>query len=452
MIAPETESVPEVQPLPSRKSQELFAETRKVIPSGASSLIRVAGHNPTPLFMRKGKGSRIWDMDGNEFIDLLMAYGVLINGHAHPRIMEAIRNQLEDGTIFGTPTELELKVAKKTREMVPGSDLALFCNSGTEATMHAIRMARAVTGKDRIVKFEGAYHGHHDYVMFSVEPSEPGLEIKPYSVPYDPGIPDEISRTVIVAPWNNPQTLEKILKRYRNDVAAIITEPILTNCGVILPQQDYLKQLKEIAEKYEALLIFDEVVTGFRVAPGGAQQHYGVTADLSTFGKALGGGVPIAAITGKREILELVAPGKMLFGGTYNANSLSLAGALANLEILSEDGGAVYRKINEVGSRLMKGLAEEAQSANVEVLVQGLPAVFQVFFTHQQEIRNYREALNTYDERFEEFHQGMLKRGVYIHPDPFERQCPSTAHTMEDVDKITQVSRETFREVRDKFE
>ena len=437
---------------PYKKSAELFAEARKVIPSGASSLIRVAGYEPNPLFIQKAKGSRIWDVDGNEFVDLLMAYGVLINGHANPRIMGALRNQLEEGTIFGTPTELELKAAKKTREMVPGSDMVLFCNSGTEATMHAIRMARAITGKDRIVKFEGAYHGNHDYVMFSVEPSEPGLEIKPYNVPYDPGIPDEISRTVIVAPWNNPQTLERIMKRYRNDIAAIITEPILTNCGVIMPQPDYLKQLKEIAERYEALLIFDEVVTGFRIARGGAQEYFGVAADLCTFGKALGGGVPIAAITGKREILELVAPGKMLFGGTYNANSLSLAGMLANLEILSENDGAAYQKLNSVGTALIKGLQEEARSANVEVLVQGLGSVFQIFFTHSQEIRTYREALNTYDERFQAFHQGMLKRGIYLHPDPFERQCPSTVHTMGDVEKILQVASETFREVRDKFE
>ena len=435
----------------NKKSAELFADARKVIPSGASSLIRVAGHEPNPRFMLKAKGSHIWDVDGNEFIDLLMSYGVLINGHAHPRIVEAIRNQLEDGTIFGTPTELELKTAKKFREMVP-SDMVLFCNTGTEATMHAIRMARAVTGKDRIVKFEGAYHGQHDYVMFGVEPSETGLEIKPYSVPYDPGIPDEISRTVVLAPWNNPQVLERIMKRYRNDIAAIITEPIMTNCGVILPHPDYLHQLREIADRYEALLIFDEVVTGFRVSMGGAQEYFGVQADLCTYGKALGGGVPIAAIAGKREVLEMVSPGKMVFGGTYNANSLSLAGAYANLQILSENGGAVYGNLHGLGTKLMKGLEEEAANAKVEVLVQGVGSVYQIFFTYLHEIQNYREALNTNDERFQTFQQGMLNRGVYIHPDPFERQCISTAHTQADIDKIVQAARESFVEVREQFE
>jgi glutamate-1-semialdehyde 2,1-aminomutase len=439
--------------LPSyKRSAELFAEARKVIPSGCSSLIRVAGHEPHPLFIQKAKGSHMWDVDGNEFIDLLMSYGVLINGHAHPRIVEALKKQLEDGTIFGTPTELELKTAKKFREMVPTADMVLFCNSGTEATMHAIRMARAVTGKDRIVKFEGAYHGQHDYVMFGVEPSETGLEIKPYSVPYDPGIPDEISRTVVLAPWNNPQVLERIMKRYRNDIAAIITEPVMTNCGVILPHPDYLHQLKEIAERYEALLIFDEVVTGFRVSMGGAQEYFGVTPDLATYGKALGGGVPIAGISGKREILEMVSPGKMVFGGTYNANSLSLAGAYANLEVLSENGGAVYGNLHRISNKLMKGLEEEAQNAKVEVLVQGIGGVFQVFFTYLHEIQNYREALNTNDERFQTFQQAMLHRGVYIHPDPFERQVLSTVHTDEDVEKVLQAARESFIEVREKFE
>jgi glutamate-1-semialdehyde 2,1-aminomutase len=438
--------------LNTAKSAELYNEAIKIIPCGASSLIRVAGFEKNPLFVQKAKGSRMWDVDGNEFIDLLMAFGVLINGHCHPRIVDAMKKQLDECSITGTPTELELKTAKKVREMVPNAEMALFCNSGTEATLHSIRMARAVTGKDRIVKFEGAYHGQHDYVMFSVEPSETGLEIKPYSVPYDPGIPEEISRTVVIAPWNNPQTLEKIVKRYRNDIAAIITEPILTNCGVIMPQPDYLKQLKEIAERYEALLIFDEVVTGFRIAKGGAQEYFGVNADLAVFGKALGGGVPIAGITGRRDILELVAPGKILFGGTYNANSLTLSGALANLEILSENDGAIYQHLNDIGSKLMKGLTEQARDANIDLLVQGVGSVFQAFFTHLREIRNYREALLTNDEKFEAFNRAMLKDGVFIHPDPFERQCISTAHSKEDIDEIITAAGHVLKEVRDRFE
>lgn len=439
-------------PLNTQKSGELFTEAKKVIPSGSSSLIRIAGFPTYPVYMDKAKGSRMWDVDGNEYVDLLMAFGVLINGHCNERIQEAMKAQIDKLIISGTPSSLELAMAKKVRDMVPNADMSIFCNSGTEATMHAIRLARAATGKDRIVKFEGAYHGQHDYVMFNVEPSETGLEIRPYVVPYDPGIPDEISHTVCVAPWNNPQMLERIIKRYRNDIAAIITEPILANSGVIMPQPDYLRQLKEIAERYEALLIFDEVVTGFRVAKGGAQEYFGVNADLAVFGKALGGGVPVAGISGKREIMELIAPGKILFGGTYNANSLTMAGALANLEILSENNGAVYPRLLGLGEKLMQGLREEAQSAGVDVLVQGVGSVFQIFFTHLKEIRTYREALLTNDDRFSIFQAGLMKRGVYLHPDPFERIAISTAHTQEDVDRILSVAADAFREVRDSYE
>ena len=368
----------------SKRSAELFAEARKVIPSGSSSLIRVAGHDPYPLFMQKAKGSHIWDVDGNEFIDLLMSYGVLINGHAHPRIMEALRKQLEDGTIFGTPTELELKTAKKFREMVP-SDMVLFCNSGTEATMHAIRMARAVTGKDRIVKFEGAYHGQHDYVMFGVEPSETGLEIKPYSVPYDPGIPDEISRTVVLAPWNNAQVLERIMKRYRNDIAAIITEPIMANCGVILPHPDYLHQLREIADRYEALLIFDEVVNGFRVAPGGAQEAYGIRPDLTTLAKILAGGLPGGAVTGRKDILDLldfqVTKGagkeKIAHPGTFNANPLSASAGIAALRIVRESDAC--ERANRFGEDLRRRLNEVFEEERVPWAAYGTFSSFELF-------------------------------------------------------------------------
>lgn len=430
------------------RSYELYSQAKALIPSGVSSLKRIAGFEAHPLYMKKARGSHIEDVDGNEFLDLLMGYGALINGHANPRIVEAIKSQAELMTLAGTPTELEIDVAKRVHSMTPSSDMVLFCNSGTEATMHAIRIARAVTGKDRIVKFEGAYHGQHDYVLFSVEPIETGLEVSPFRIPYQPGIPDEIARTVIVAPWNNPQVLEKILKRYRNDIAAIIAEPIMGNSGVIMPEPDYLKQLKELAQKYEALLIFDEVLTGFRVSRGGAQEYFGVTADLVTYAKALGGGVPIAAVAGRRDVMEMVGPGKIGFGGTYNGNPLSLAGALANLELLSASEGAAYNKLRTLGERLMKGLSEEASAAGVDACVQGVGPLFQIFFTSLPRVRNYREALTADDDAYALFHQGLLKRGVYMHPDPFERITLSTAHTEEDVERVLVAASETFREIK----
>jgi glutamate-1-semialdehyde 2,1-aminomutase len=451
MISGEYKSMPTQKPVAdTSKSSELFTEAKKVIPSGVSSLQRVAGFSNYPIYMESGVGSKIRDVNGNEYVDLLMGFGSLINGHSHPRIVDALKKQVEMMTLCGTPTELEIKVARKVNSMVPNADMTLFCNSGTEATMHAVRIARAVTGKDRIVKFEGGYHGQHDYVLFSVEPSETGLEISPFRVPYQPGIPEEIARTVVVAPWNNPQILEKILKRYRNDIAAIITEPIMANCGVIMPEPDYLKQLKELAEKYEALLIFDEVLTGFRIAKGGAQEYFKVNADMTVFGKALGGGVPIAAVSGKREILEMVAPGKIGFGGTYNANPLSLAGSLANLEILSENNAEAYSVLHSVGSTLIRGLAEQAHDAGVELLVQGVGPLFQLFFTHLEKIRNYREAWLADDESFHIFHEEMLKRRVYLHPDPFERIPISTAHNKQDVEYIVEAAGEAFREVQRK--
>lgn len=431
-------------------SLRLYLEAKKIIPSGVSSLKRIAGFESHPIYMRRGEGSKIEDVDGNVYIDLLMGYGALINGHRNPRIVEALRNQLEYMTLCGTPTELEIEVAKKINRMVPNAEMVLFTNTGTEATMHAIRIARAVTGKDRIVKFEGAYHGQHDYVLFSVEPMETGLEVSPFRIPHQPGIPEEIARTVVIAPWNNPHILERILKRYRNDVAAIIAEPIMGNSGVIMPEGDYLKQLKELAQKYEALLIFDEVLTGFRVAKGGAQEYFGVYADIVTYAKALGGGVPIAAIAGRRDIMEMVGPGRIGFGGTYNANPLSLAGAAANLELLSEGEYAAYAKLHSVGGKLMEGLAEEAEAAGVKVCVQGVGPLFQIFFTDLPKVRNYREALTADDEAYAVFHQSMLRQGVYIHPDPFERITISTAHTEEDVERILQAAAKAFREVREK--
>jgi glutamate-1-semialdehyde 2,1-aminomutase len=434
--------------LNTANSLRLYLEAKKLIPSGVSSLKRIAGFESHPIYMKRGQGSKIEDVDGNVYLDLLMGYGALINGHRNPKIIDALKAQLENMTLCGAPTEIEINVAKKIRDMVPSADMVLFCNTGTEATMHAIRIARAVTGKDRIVKFEGAYHGQHDYVLFSVEPMEMGLEVSPLRIPYQPGIPEEIARTVVVSPWNNPQVLDKILKRYRNDVAAIIAEPIMGNSGVIMPEGDYLKQLKELAQKYEALLIFDEVLTGFRVAKGGAQEYFGVTADLVTYAKALGGGVPIAAVAGRRDIMEMVGPGRIGFGGTYNANPLSLAGAAANLEVLSQNEYGAYSQLHYIGGKLMKGLAEEAAAAGVNVSVQGVGPLFQIFFTDLPRIRNYREALTADDDSYAAFHQAMLEQGVYMHPDPFERITISTAHTTQDVDQVLAAASHAFRRVK----
>ncbi len=429
------------------KSRELYQEATKLLPSGVSSLQRLSGFADHPIYMKKGWGSRIVDVDGNQYIDLLMGFGTLINGHSHPRIVQAISAQAQELSVCGAPAELEVEVARKVTSIAPAAQMVAFCNSGTEATMNALRIARAVTGKSKILKFEGAYHGQHDYVLFSVEPIQPGLEISPFKSPYQPGIPDEVERTVVVAPWNDTTILEKIMRRNRDSIAAIITEPIMANSGVIMPEPGFLQGLRELADKHEALLIFDEVLTGFRIAPGGASQYFGVTPDMVTFGKALGGGVPIAAVGGKREIMEMIAPGKIGFGGTYNANPLSLAGAKANLQLLEEDGGAALSRIRATGELIMKGLEELADDAGLDVLVQGVGSLFQIFFTNQEKIRNYREAARSDPHSFQVFQQSLLQNGVYLHPDHMERWTISSAHSPEDAELVLGAAADGFRKV-----
>ncbi len=296
-----------------KKSAKLFEEGKKYIPNSTSSLIRVASYDPCPPFIARGKGSRIWDEDGNEYLDFNLAYGCLINGHAHPEMVKALCAQAEKGFHFASPTELEIDVAKAFVKLVPSAERVAFCSNGSDATMNAIRIARAVTGKDGILKFEGHYHGQHDYALISAEapPIVAGLDEYPRPLPNSAGIPPGVTDYVMVAPYNSVTALERMVKRYRDRLAAVIMEPIMANAGIIAPTQDYLKRVREITRENDLLLIFDEVFTGFRVAPGGAQQMYKVEPDISCWAKALGGGVPISAVSGKAEFMDLIAPGRI---------------------------------------------------------------------------------------------------------------------------------------------
>jgi glutamate-1-semialdehyde 2,1-aminomutase len=356
--------------------------------------------------------------------------------------------------MFGTPNELELKLAKKFNEMVGSHHMVVFANSGSEATSNAIRIARAATGKDMILKFEGHYHGQHDYAMISVESPPPvsGLEDNPRPLPYSAGIPSLVLDTVIVAPWNNPHALERIMKRHRNEVAAIIMEPIMANSTVIPPSNNYLSAAKEIAGSNDALLIFDEVITGFRVSPSGAQGLYGVTPDLATWGKALGGGVPIAAISGKKEYMELIGPGKVNYGGTYVANPLSMAGAVANLEVLSSNNFESFSYLQRATEKLVAGINEQANSALQKVCVQGAPGMLSVSFTKSMKIMNYRESLLTDWNKYRMLHQLLLEKGIYLHPDNYERLMLSTVHTEEDLERTMRAFGESFRQLHEKYD
>jgi glutamate-1-semialdehyde 2,1-aminomutase len=431
-------------------SLALYEEAKKHLPAGASSNVRVYAHDPFPISFQKGQGSKVWDVDSNQYVDLLSSYGAVVLGHAHPSILNAVNAQIRNGTMLGTTTELEVEVAKKIQSAVPCAEMVSFANTGTEATMEAIRIARAFTGRDKIVKFEGHYHGHHDYVLFSVEsPSAvAGLEQAPTKLPYYPGIPDGISRSVVVAPWNDPVSLERVLKRNASDLAAIITEPVMGSAGVIPPKDDYLKSVKELAEKYDALLIFDEVLTGFRIAPGGAQEFYGVKPDLACYAKALGGGTPIAAVAGRRDVMGMIGPGKIGYGGTYNGNSMCLAAAKATLDELFRDDAAAIRHMHLTGAEIMEGLREILSRYDHDGIVQGMGPMFQLYFTSARKIQNYRHTLQSDFEKFRRFRNLMLRRGVYCHPDGTERMMISAAHDDSDVESILSAAEDSLRELK----
>lgn len=432
------------------RSYLVYEDAKKHLPSGASSNIRVHAHDPFPILFKSGSGSRVRDVDENEYVDLLISYGALILGHVHPAIVSAVAEQLQNGSMLGTTTELEVEVAKKIQAMVPSAEMVSFSNTGTEATMEAIRMARAFTGREKLLKFEGHYHGHHDCVLFSVEsPSVvSGLEQSPSKLPFYPGIPEGIADSVVIAKWNDTSALERVVKRNAADLAGVIMEPILGSAGVILPDEDYLKHVREIADKYDVLLIFDEVLTGFRLAPGGAQEFYGVKPDLSCFAKALGGGAPIAAVTGRRDIMGMIGPGRIGYGGTYNGNSMCLAAARATLLELTRNDDEAFRHMHIVGAKIMEGLRELMERYDHEGIVQGLGPMFQVFFTKERSITGYRQTLSANIEKFRTFRNLMLRRGVYFHPDGMERIMISAAHDKLDVERVLAGAEESLRELR----
>jgi glutamate-1-semialdehyde 2,1-aminomutase len=457
--APAAPPEAEVEPLPIsiarlvpklKKSAKLFAEGKKHIPNSSSSLIRVASYDPCPPFIAAGKGPRIWDEDGNEYLDFNLGYGCLINGHAPREQVKAIQERAELGLHFAAPTALEIDLAVMFQKMVPTAEKVAFCSNGSDATMNAIRIARAVTGKDAILKFEGHYHGQHDYALISAEapPIVAGLDEFPRPLPNSAGIPPGVTDYVMVAQYNSLISFERMVKRYRDRLACVILEPIMANSGIIAPIPDYLKHLIEIAHQNDLLVIFDEVFTGFRVAPGGAQELYGVEPDISCWAKALGGGVTISAVSGKSEYMDLIAPGRISFGGTYFANNISLAGALANLKILHRGGADLYARFARMTSRLEHGLEEAAHDAKINVLVQSVNGMLQFFFTRRKKIQNYRESLQIDWNLYLRHHQLLLDKGIYIHPDNYERLTFSSAHTDKDIEKFISIAHETFAELK----
>jgi glutamate-1-semialdehyde 2,1-aminomutase len=410
------------------KSDELFAEALKHLPGGVNSPVRAfraVGGNP--FFVDRAAGARIWDIDGNQYIDYVCTWGPAIHGHAHPRIVGAVQAAAVKGTSFGTPNPLEVTMAKLVREAFPGVEKVRFCNSGTEACMSVVRLARGYTGRDKIIKFEGCYHGHVDSLLVKA-----GSGALTFGQPDSAGIPSSFAQHTIVLPFNHEGAVRSAFMANRGKIAAVIVEPVPGNAGVYLPKPGYLQFLREITEREGALLIFDEVMTGFRLARGGAQELFGVKPDLTCLGKIIGGGLPVGAFGGRREIMNYLAPeGPVYQAGTLSGNPLAMAAGIAALEMLDQN---TYQRLEQLGSRLERGFREAARNAGVPVQFNRCGSMFCAYFTSEP-VQNLNDAMRSDRGRFARFFHAMLEDGVYIAPSQFEAGFISTAHTEEDIDQ-----------------
>ncbi|QDS35135.1 glutamate-1-semialdehyde 2,1-aminomutase [Brevibacillus brevis] len=416
------------------KSTQLFAEAQHYIPGGVNSPVRAfksVGGNP--VYIAKGEGSHIFDVDGNSYIDYIGSWGPLILGHAHPRVLAAITEVAALGTSFGAPTERETEMAKLVCEIVPSVEVVRMVNSGTEATMSALRLARGYTRRNKIMKFEGCYHGHADSLLIKA-----GSGVATLGLPDSPGVPEGTAHNTITVPYNDLESVKLAFETFGDDLAAVIVEPIGGNMGVVPPQPGFLEGLREITEKHGALLIFDEVMTGFRVALGGAQELYGITPDLTTMGKVIGGGLPVGAYGGKREIMQQVAPaGPIYQAGTLSGNPLAMAAGLTTLQELSKPGA--YERLEKMSARLAEGLADNAKKLDIPHTLNRVGSMVCLFFT-ETPVVNYETAKTSDLERFSAYFNYLLEEGIMIPPSQFEGMFVSLAHTDEDIEHTIEAS------------
>ncbi|RPI55641.1 MAG: aminotransferase class III-fold pyridoxal phosphate-dependent enzyme [Chloroflexi bacterium] len=429
----------------TERSKAMLEESRRYLAGGVGSHVR-AGVQPYPIFMDHGQGSHVFDVDGNEYIDYLLAYGPLILGHCPRAVVEAVGDQLERGTAFGTPHAVEIELSKLICSQMPAVELVRYNSTGSEAVQSVLRLARAYTGKNKIVKFEGHYHGCLDNVYISHLPeaqSMIGLENAPWAVLGSPGQSPSVLQDVIVLPWNNLDIVDKTVRQCKHEIAAILTEPVMSNCGVIPPNPGYLEGLRQIATDNDVLLIFDEVITAFRIDLHGAQGYYGVTPDLCTMAKAMGGGYPISAFGGKQEIMQLLADRKVVHDGTYNSNGLVCAAALATLSELSRDNGAVYARMRALGTKLMNGLAEIAARNGVPLRIQGFGTFFGTVFIDRP-ITNFRQSFFQDKGRYPIFRRELFSRGVQIFASDKGLWYLSAAHTDADIDHTLEIVEEVM--------
>ncbi|MCB8817308.1 glutamate-1-semialdehyde 2,1-aminomutase [Desulfosporosinus shakirovi] len=421
--------------LVDEKSRQAFARAQVVIPGGVNSPVRAfKSVGRDPVFIDRGQGAHIWDIDGNQYLDFVGSWGPLIVGHAHPDVVAAIKRVAERGTSYGAPTEVETVLAEEVLKAYPSMEMIRMVNSGTEATMSALRLARGVTGRAKIVKFEGCYHGHADQLLIKA-----GSGALTFGVPTSPGVPAQTAATTISAQFNDLEGLREIFKREGEEIACVILEPVAGNMGVVLPEGEFLQGVRRLTEEYGALLIFDEVMTGFRVSYGGAQAYYGIDPDLTCLGKVIGGGLPVGAYGGKRQYMAQISPsGPIYQAGTLSGNPLAMNAGLATLKLLQQPG--TYQNLQAKTTRLAEGLKQLAQEAGLPIWTNAVGAMFSAFFTNIP-VKDYASACTSDVERFAKFFRGMLERGIYLAPSQFEAVFLSMAHTDSDIDQTLEQAR-----------
>jgi glutamate-1-semialdehyde 2,1-aminomutase len=432
------------------RSKQWFERAQQSLVEGVNSPSRGATvYTPGPILLERGQGSHVWDADGNEYVDFMMSFGALIQGHAHPALVKTVSEAMADGSHFAAATSAEVEAAERFRRMVPSAEVVRFTNTGSEATMLALRLARAHTGRSKFLKFEGHYHGWYDPFLLNAHSHAPellGPVENPARIPDSDGIPASTFDDVVLAPWNDVAALEDVLKQHGHELAAVITEPIMANMGCILPRDGYLPRLRELTRDCGALLILDEVVTGFRYAPGGCQEYYGVQPDLSTFGKALGAGFPVGAVAGPRSILERMrwSEHMVLHYGTFNGHRLTMKVVAANLGLLNPDllsTENVYGKLHAVGNAAIAGLREVFRRRRVKAIVQGFGPMFQIYFTERDAIHDYRDYCKYVDAKlYSRFVHRLLDRGIYMTPSNGLHWIISTAHTDADVQALVEAA------------
>ena len=420
-------------------SKNLFKHALEIIPGGVNSPVRAwKAVGGTPLFIEKGKGAVIYDADGNSFIDYVCSWGPLILGHAHPKVIAATEKALHNGTSFGAPTEAGLKLCELLVKQIPSIEKVRLVNSGTEAVMSAIRLARGYTGKNKIIKFEGSYHGHWDPLLVSA-----GSGLATFSVSSSAGVPHDVIKDTLIAPYNDIEAVKKLFARYGTDIACIIVEPVAGNMGVVLPEKDFLSSLRSITEKYGSLLVFDEVITGFRLGAGGAQALYRIKPDLTCLGKIIGGGMPVGAYGGKAKIMDKVSPvGDVYQAGTLSGNPVSCACGIATIKEILKEG--FYRRLDSKAEKLCKELKNIASKNKIKIVINRAGSMFTVFFTHHDEVKNFTDAQSSDTALYARYFNLMLCEGVYIPPSQFEANFISSLHSDAQIRKTLDAAEKSF--------